>query len=54
MEEVADLANGTWSPAEGYGAIQRIYGTNVWTQATQPANAAPSRFFRVKADIPQN
>ena len=52
VEETDDLAEGTWSQAQGYGPIQRVNGTNVWTQATQPANAAPSRFFRVKAIIP--
>ena len=52
VEESEDLAQGTWSQAQGYGPIQRINCTNVWTQATQPANAAPSRFFRVKAVIP--
>ncbi len=52
VEETDDLAEGTWSQAQGYGSIQRVNGTNVWTQATQPANAAPSRFFRVKAVIP--
>ncbi len=52
VEESDDLAEGTWSQAQGYGPIQRVNGTNVWTQATQPANAAPSRFFRVKAAIP--
>ena len=54
VEESEDLAEGTWSQAQGYGPIQRVNGTNVWTQATQPANAAPSRFFRVKAIIPEN
>ena len=53
VEESDDLAEGTWSQAQGYGPIQRVNGTNVWTQATQPANAAPSRFFRVRAVIPQ-
>ena len=54
VEESEDLAQGTWTQAQGYGPIQRVNGTNVWTQATQPANAAPSRFFRVKATIPEN
>ena len=53
VDEVSDLANGTWSPATGYGQILRNNGTNVWTQATQPQNAAPHRFFRVRAVIPE-
>ncbi len=52
VDEVSDLANGTWSPATGYGQILQSNGTNVWTQATQPQNAAPQRFFRVRAIIP--
>ena len=53
VDEVSDLANGTWSPATGYGQILQNNGTNVWTQATQPQNAAPQRFFRVRAIIPE-
>ena len=52
VDEVSDLANGTWSTATGYGQILQNNGTNVWTQATQPQNAAPQRFFRVRAVIP--
>ena len=55
VEDLADLAEygeGAWSPAEGNGPIFRRNGTNVWTQAVQSPDAAPARFFRVKADIP--
>ena len=51
-EEVEDLAQGVWAQAQGYGPIIRANGTNVWTQATQPAGAAPQRFFRVIAAPP--
>ena len=53
VEDLADLATygeNAWLSAGG--SLQRVNGTNVWTQTTQPANAAPSRFFRVKATIP--
>ena len=52
VEEVEDLAQGVWAQAQGYGPIIRANGTNVWTQATQPAGAAPQRFFRVIAAPP--
>ena len=52
VEEVEDLAQGVWAQAQGYGPIIRSNGTNVWTQATQPAGAAPQRFFRVIAAPP--
>ena len=53
VDEVEDLVSDTWSPATGYGQILQDNGTNVWTQATQPQNAAPQRFFRVRAVIPE-
>jgi hypothetical protein len=53
VDEVEDLVNDTWSPATGYGQILQDHGTNVWTQATQPTGAAPQRFFRVRAVIPE-
>ncbi len=53
VDEVEDLVNDTWSPATGYGQILQNNGTNVWTQATQPTGAAPQRFFRVRAVIPE-
>ena len=52
VDEVEDLVSDTWLPATGYGQILQSDGTNVWTQATQPQNAAPQRFFRVRAIIP--
>jgi hypothetical protein len=53
VEDLADLAtygDNAWLSAGG--SIQRVNGTNVWTQATQPAGAAPQRFFRVIAAPP--
>lgn len=52
LADVAAFGDAAWSDAEGAGSIQRLGGTNVWTQAEQPTNAPPSRFFRVKAELP--
>ena len=59
VEEVEDLADvaafgdAAWKPASGYGPILRQNGTNVWTQAEQSPDAAPARFFRVTATLPE-
>jgi len=56
VEEVDDLADvaadgdAAWSVCAG--SIQRMGGTNVWTQSAQQPGADPSRFFRVKAELP--
>lgn len=60
VEEVEDLADVAkfgelaWETASGYGPILRLNGTNVWTQAEQAPDAAPSRFFRVTATLPED
>ena len=54
VEEVEDLAQGVWAQAQGCGPIIRSNGTNVWTQADQSPGAAPARFFRVKAELPED
>ena len=55
-EDLADVAasgDAAWAPASGYGPILRN-GTNVWTQAEQSPDAAPARFFRVPATLPED
>ena len=54
LADVAALGEQAWETASGYGPILRQNGTNVWTQAEQSPDAAPARFFRVTATLPED